>query len=411
MGYVTIGIIALTAIGLFFGMLFGAMRGRNRAILRLVLVLICVVAAILLRGVVVDFVMDINMGDGTLKDELVAAFNDGDMNLPQSMQDLIITLVEIIIGLAAFFVLFIALRFVSWMIIFPICKIFVKKGAKKRKGAGALIGLLQGAVLAFVMCAPLTGIASTVNQISKAQMDGEALFEMPEEIDLDEYMNSIPGKVYGKGGKWFFDILSTGETPDGKKVSIGETTDIVVTLIGVADTATQLGDSMDIMSAETSTPEERIDAMKDVGAKLMSMGDDIDSLSNDAKEMVDDLLESVKDMMAEEGEEMDSAMQEAFENLTIDDLNLAAAGEAMVGIATYIEKTTPELSSGEAVTQEDVNHIVNGLAGSTFILDMMKEEEGLIDVEDEHKAMFQTAIANSTAADEYKTILANLLGL
>ena len=122
MGYVTIAILALTAVGLLFGTLFGAMRGRNRAILRLILVLGCVVAAILLRGIVVDFVMDVNVGEGTLKEELVASFTEGDMNMPQSMQDLIVTLVEILIGLVAFFILFIALRLVSWMIIFPICK-------------------------------------------------------------------------------------------------------------------------------------------------------------------------------------------------------------------------------------------------------------------------------------------------
>ena len=66
MGYVTLGVLVLTGVALLFGTLFGLIRGSRRALLRLILVIISAVGAILLRGVLVNFVINLHIGeDGT----------------------------------------------------------------------------------------------------------------------------------------------------------------------------------------------------------------------------------------------------------------------------------------------------------------------------------------------------------
>lgn len=414
MGYITLGVLIFTALALFFGMIFGAMRGSNRAILRLVLVILCVVASIAMRGMVTDIVMDIETGEGTVKELLMESFNEGDSALPESIQALIFSLIEILIGLVAFFVLFIVLRIVSWMIIFPICKIFVKRGARKRAGLGAIVGLLQGAVCAFVICAPVTGIITQVEKIAHVELEGEQLFEIPEEVGTEQYLDSTPGKIYTSIGGWFFNTLTTTTDANGNKISINDTCDIVVTVVGVADTVTSLSDSMDKMASEEATPQDRIDAMKDIGNKLKNIDGSIDGLSTDAKTIVNEVLSSVKDMVADEGGEVPPEVEEAFNNLNVDNLKLDSAGAAMSGIATYIEKTHDEFENDEPVTQEEVNDIVNGFADNTFILDILAEEGdggSLMEVAEEDKAKFETAFESSSLSEENKDALRNILGM
>ena len=223
MNTIAMGILIFTLVSLLFGALYGRMRGRNRAILRLALIVLSVVLAILLRGTVVDAIMGINVGDGTIKESMSSAFGD---SLPESMQSLIFALVEIMIGLMAFFLLFIALQFVTWLILFPILKIFVKKGENKRKGAGALVGLAQGLVIAFVICAPLTGILVQIDKIASIEMNGKPLVKLPEELGISEFVSSAPGKVYNSTGGWFFNVVSSTKDENGNKVLAGSAYEI-----------------------------------------------------------------------------------------------------------------------------------------------------------------------------------------
>ncbi len=408
MGYLTIAVLALTAISIIFGMLFGLKRGRNRAIARLILIVLSAVLAFLLRGVIVDFLMGLNIGEGTLKETLAEALSGGETALPESLTSLVFALVELIIGLASFVLLFFILRFITWLIIFNILKKFIKKGENKHGGAGALIGLVQGILIAIIVWSPLTGLIIQVDKFSKVEMDGKPVLELPEEIGLSDYTNSIPSKIYTTTGGWLFDMLTTTTDEDGKKVSVSTTVDVVTNIVGIADKVTDLSTSMDTMTSEESSAQEKVNAMKNVGNDLVAIGDTIDSLDDETKELINDLLEAVKDMAGEEGE---MAM---FEDLNLSDLKLASAGESLIGIATYMEKTNPELSGEGEVTTEEVNSIVNGLAENVFILDMIKEEgtvPAILPVESEDASMFESAINESQISDENKLALRQFFGL
>ena len=410
MNYITLGIVGLSVFFLGTGALYGMSRGLKRSSVRLSLVLISIVLAVLLRKTFVNIFMDISIGGETLNEVLVSALNEGEA-LPPSMQNLVFALVEILIGLVAYFVIFAAINLLTLIIVFPILKIFIKKEEPKRKGFGAIVGLVQGAILAFAFCSPVTGLIIQVDKLSQVKMDGETLIEIPAEIGIEDYVKSFPCKVYDKTGGWFFDLLTTTKTDDGTKVSIEDTVDVVLTVTDIANTATELSDSIDLMTNAT-TPQEQILAMKNLGDSLIEIGNSIDSLSDDAKEMVNGLIDSVKDMLSKEGE-TDPALEEALANFDINSIDLSGAGSAMKGIATYIEKTNPEFANNTPVTQEDVNLIVNGLAENNFVLAMIsggEETPVLIDAT-EHSDMFISAIEATSIPAEDKDVLKAIFGL
>ena len=415
MGYLTLGIIAFTLVSIGFGALLGLMRGRNRAILRLCLILAVVGIAIYFRETVVEFVMNFNIEGSTVRDMLTEMLNDAGTDLPDAVQSLIFTLVEILIGLVAFFVLLFVLTLLSWLIVFPICKIFIRKGKKRHSLVGGLVGLIQGVVVAFVVCAPLTGMIVQIDKVSQVKLNGEQLFEIPAEVGTTEYLQSAPGVIYDTTGGWLFDLVTSAKDENGKKVSIDDTCDIVVTVAGIADTVTQLTDKVESMTSDTATPQEQIDAIKSVGDSLVEIGNSIEDLSEDAKTIVNDLVDSVKEMVAGEGGEIPAEVEEFLNDFDVNNLKLASAGKAMNGIASYIEKTSDEFDNSEPVTQEDVDNIVNGLADNSFIVNLIvgdgDEAPQIIELDEENEGKFVTAVNNTSLSEEDKNTLRQLFGL
>ena len=415
MGYLTLGILGFTAIALLFGMLVGCLRGRNRALLRLALLVLTVALAFALRPIVCDTVLGLEVSlDGTTQtvrtfigNTLADAFEG---ETPEALENLCFALAEIAVGLVAFFLLFIVIRLISWLIIFPILKIFVKKGKKRRRGIGALVGLLQGALIAFVVCAPITGLIVQTDKLSKVEMDGKPLFEIPEEVGVGEYLASAPGGAYQKAGGWFFNLLTSTKSQTGTKVSIEDACDVISATGTILSKTEQLTDSFGGITAEDATPEERIDALKGVGDTLIEIGESIDSLSGDAKDLAEDLIGSLATSLGGEGSELPPEVSELLEELDFDEMDLAAAGEAVNSIASVIEK-----DGAEPITAAEASLIVNGVAKNDFLLDLIPtdgdEIPTLIELPDADAATVESAISSSTLSEEHKDLLRTLLGI
>ena len=416
MGYLTLGVLGFTALALFFGMLVGCMRGRNRALLRLLLLVLTVVLAFALRPTVCKTVLELEIPvDGSTQtvrvfigDTLSEAFEG---ETPEALEELCFALAEIAVGLVAFFLLFIVIRLISWMIIFPILKIFVKKGKKRRRGIGALVGLLQGALIAFVICAPITGLIVQADKLSKVEMEGKPLFEIPEEIGVSEYLASAPGGAYQKAGGWFFNLLTSTESQSGTKVSIEDACDVISASGTILSKTEQLADSLGGITAEGATPEERVDALKGVGDTLIEIGESIDTLSGDAKELAEELIGSLATSLGGEGSELPPEVSELLEELDFDKMDLAAAGESVNAIASVIEK-----DDAEPITEDEASTIVNGIAKNAFLLDLIPTEEGeelptLIELPEADAATVESAISSSTLTSEQKDMLRALLGI
>ena len=404
MGMITLVMLGLTAVGLGFGALFGLMRGRNRAILRLIMVAVCVVVAIVLRGPLTKVVMGININGQTLEQTLLSLFNQGEMTFPESVQTLVLSLVEIIVGLLAYFIAFFALRSVTWAVVFPICKIFVHEGEKMHRGHGALIGLAQGVIVVFAVMMPLNGLIVQFDKIADIKMQDKPLLEIPANVGLEEYVNGPMGKTYSAIGGWYFNMLTSADT-----LKFDDLTDMVVVAGNLAGSISGINESMDVLQSDTASTQEKADALVDVGNRLIEVGEDVDNLSDEAKAQIDSLLGDLKEMVGG-GEESSEEMDEFFNDLSLDDINIGGMGHALVGIGSLMEK-----EEGEEINQEDVNHIVIGLATNMKFVDMMTGGEDsptlVSDLDEEQKTMFENAIAEQELSSEDEASLRKLLGL
>ena len=465
MGIISTAMLALTLIGLGFGAFFGFVRGRNRAILRLILVVASIILAIVFRKVLINSVMAIEIEGKPVKEALISMLNQGDMAFPQSLIDLIFSIIEIFLGIIAYFIAFFALRGITWTIVYPICKIFVKKenyitrkhakaikeaencvkeevaetteeqtevvsdtaeGAeveektekkkfsfklpnmynnpKMKRGTGALIGLVQGVLIVFAVLMPLNGLIVQVNKIATIKMQGEQLIEIPADIGVEEYVNGGLGKTYTAIGGWYFNLLTSAE-----KINFDDVTDMVTVVGGLADSITTITESMDVLQKEDATTQEKAEALSDAGNKLIEVGASIDSLSDQAKEQVNNMISDVKEMISG-GEGSSPEIEEFFNDLSIEDIDIAGMGHALIGASAIMEK-----QEGEAINQEDIDHIVTGLATNMKIVDMIMGEEEtptLVDNLDEaQKEMFETALAEQELSSEDEQTLRKLLGL
>lgn len=410
MGYITIGMLALTAIALLFGTLFGMRRGRNRSILRLILIIGCVAGAIFLRPVLTDIIMGIDTGDGTLAEMLASGFNQGEQAMPEAMQNLMFALVEIIFGLISYFIIFFVLRFITWILIFPILKIFVKKDLIKKRGWGALIGFIQGIVIAFSVLVPLNGLATTVDKLSKLEMEGKPMIEIPAEVGLDKHTDSITGGIYDTIGGWYYEILTTAKLPDGKEITLNKTSDMLVTLMSVMPAIQEFNDCIEILNDKENpkTTQEKIDALNTAGENIKEIGDYINGLDKDTIEFIDGMLPELMKMMGGGEGEGTTPEDNPFSDLKISEMKLDQVGKALTGIATYIDKA--ENNTGN-ITLEDAKAIVNGLANSPMIMDMFISEGMSIINIDECEELFREAISLTSLTEEQKSSLETSLGL
>ena len=401
-------LIKVVALGLGFAL--GFLRGFNRSLLRAGLVVASLVLAIAFRGAVTGFLMDFDLGGETLKQTLMSAFSDA--SLPAALQDIVMVLVEIMIGVAAFLVVFALLALITWLVVYPICKIVVRKGIRKRRVLGAVVGLAQGALVAFAFCAPITGLAVQIDKVSDLELEGKPVIEVPAELGVSGYITSAPGKLYNSIGAGFFNMLTSGKTADGKNLSVEEAVNIVVAAGDIANTVTKVEDSVNVMTNGSATPQQKVDAMQNLGDSLVAIGDSVGDLSNDAKQIVNDVVASIKDM---EGVNLPPAVEDIIDDFDISSIDFAAAGNAISGIATYIQKTDDSFSNDSPVTEEDVNKIVNGLADNELILSLVTQGDSvptLIEIEDAgHQQMFESAIAGSSLSAEDKAALQKLFGI
>ena len=113
MGYITLGVLAFTALCLFFGFFLGLIRGRNRSILRLVLVVLSAACAVLFKDKVVEVIMNYEYQGKSVNALLVELLNSSSVTVPESIQNILFALVEIVVSIVVFFIMFFLLKFIN----------------------------------------------------------------------------------------------------------------------------------------------------------------------------------------------------------------------------------------------------------------------------------------------------------
>lgn len=413
-------IFAFTCLPIVVGGLLGLIRGRNRSILRLVLVVLCAIITVLAIKPIIGIIMGYEVEGLPLKEYLTSMLIQEGAALPQEITNLIFMIVEMILGVVLYFVLFLVLKFITWLILFPILKIFVRKGAKKGVLTGLLFGLLQGVVVAFLICAPVAGFVGQFAKLSNVDLskiagEGSSISLPTEELGIDDCLESPIYKVYSSTGNWLFEAISSTTDSKGNNVSLGNTIDVLVTVVEVAGGAQDLAPTIEQLTKEGATAQEKTNALESLGDNLISIGNSINELDDGGKAIINEVIGAVGGLLGEEVPEEIAGFIESFD---VDNIKLASAGEAVKGIASYIEKTTEGFEEfGQEVTQTEVSSIINGLADNSFILDLFAGENAdstpaIVEISDSHAEMFEQAISgNTTLDDNQKEIMRKLLGI
>lgn len=387
---VNIIILVLTAACLLFGFILGIKRGFSRSLLRMLLVILCAVGAWFARAALTDLVLDLEIQGRTVAETIKEALSSAD--LPESVMSLLDSLVRILVGVVLFLVSFMALQLVSWMIIFPLLKLFLKRHPKKKhRITGMLLGVVQGAFVAYVICFPLTGLLVQFDKVAQLEMNGEKIINLGVDLKVGEYVESPLGEIYVKAGDKLFKMMTVQENENGS-VSLDSATSAVVAAVKVGNEVTSISKALEGATGITA----------DNAAAIADSFKNIDAVKND---LDDDSAKLLNDVLK------DTAFSLGGGDITIPDdfdfkeVNFTAAGDAIVEIEKYIN---PE--NTEELSEESVSVIVNGLAENEIIVDALGSGE-LASVKEEDKETFITAIDNSNASDEYKEKIKNLLGL
>lgn len=442
MDYISLGICVFTACAVIFGVLLGWLRGWNRALTRFILVVLSVVGAIFLSRFLTQKVFGIKLSSG----ETVLEFLINKIPLeekPQALVDLIVGVIEIFVDLILYFIVFYVLKFLSWAIIFPISKIFIKK----KKGltsalVGIAIGFLQGILISFVVCAPINGLANQLYRVSKITYEGETIEEKLEDtISLDvlnDYKDSTVNKIYTGIGEWYFDLLSVYEDSSGKQYKLGNVISVAETSLALVGNVTDISNSLNEIT-DSETGEVKTDALRDVASSLKEMDSSINGLDEQSKELFQGVLSDLVGMVSGSGSgsesggetggeiggetggetggavggestETPSEIATVLDKIDFEKMDLESAGGSLEGIADYIDSKEKEDAE---FTEESAEKIVEGFAKNEFIIDIIEESEvdlsGMLDSSDEEK--FQNAINKSELSDENKDKLMAMLGL
>ncbi len=347
----TLIMTVLTLVPIIAGALLGFTRGLKRSILRLIIVVAALIAAICLRGTLIKVIMDTEFSGQTLRESVVASFSDEYASLAK----LVIPIIEILVGVIAFLLSFILLKFVS-LIIFWIAKIFVRPGAHKGRLFGALVGAVQGLLVAYFICVPLNGLIGSVEKVSEIDISDystAAVYSTPSTCsafydedyltsssgasnsgasssssneDLEKLLNTLDLEGYKKSGICNFytsvsfgvyDSLTTVKDEDGKNVTLSVQVDAVVAAAKVAKAAQKI---TNIDFTNDGLNEENVSQISDLFKE-------IDEIKN---EMSEDAIQSLNDMIAVVGESFGEELGDIdLSNLDLAKVNFTAAGEAI----------------------------------------------------------------------------------
>ena len=408
MGIVSTAFVIILAVCAVFGTLLGMLRGLNRAALRFGLVVLSLVISLLIYAPITKAMLGFNLGGFTVEGYVNELFaNMG--SVPESFLGLVFSLVQILIGIIIFVLVFLALGFLTWLIAFPILKIFVRREKKKNLLLGALIGLVQGILVAVIICAPISGLLVESEKIANIEIDGNTLIDLPEEIGVTEYTDSAVMKLLDTTGGWVFDIVSTTTDSEGRKVSITSVCNTATTLMSVTDDITNAYSSLD--SLANSEGEMNTDTLKDVGNAFISVGDAIEGLDEDSKELVNDLIDDVKDIASSALGELPPELETMIDSIDVEQIKIKSAGEALNAIVKYVEEGYANGGTPPEITQADVEDIVNGIADNMFLLDVLGDDITLIEIDDLNADKFKSTIENANLTQEEIDVLLGVFGL
>lgn len=366
MGYLETALIAITIVMLAVGLLYGFMRGAARSVLRAVIVAAAVVVALCLREKVATSVLSWNVGGVTVQDRIVSAIPEN----YASFVSVVLPVVQIVAAIACFVVSLALLQWAS-MIVFAILKIVVRPRifGHKFRLIGAIVGLAQGAALAFFFCVPIVGVLTDVNALTKAEYEGKTIVPVSEQYDFDKLESSDIYKIYRGIGGDFYAFVSKGKDGDGEERSLSSQVNGVVSAVRIADIVSKmrggLSEGFDATSAE---------AIRGYLADLGSLKNDLQEKDPAALDVLDEVIVAATKSLG---------LPVDMSEFSLKEIDFDKEGAFLGDLVAYEEK-------GE---MPEIGELVGKLAESTVVLPVLNGAEVKIPLSDGEKAEAEQALA------------------
>lgn len=366
MGYLETALIAITIVMLAVGLLYGFMRGAARSVLRAVIVAAAVVVALCLREKVATSVLSWNVGGVTVQDRIVSAIPEN----YASFVSVVLPVVQIVAAIVCFVVSLALLQWAS-MIVFAILKIVVRPRifGHRFRLIGAIVGLAQGAALAFFFCVPIVGVLTDVNALTKAEYEGKTIVPVSEQYDFDKLESSDIYKIYRGIGGDFYSFVSKGKDGDGEERSLSSQVNGVVSAVRIADIVSKmrggLSDGFDATSAE---------AIRGYLADLGSLKNDLLEKDPAALDVLDEVIVAATKSLG---------LPVDMSEFSLKEIDFDKEGAFLGDLVAYEEK-------GE---MPEIGELVGKLAESTVVLPVLNGAEVKIPLSDGEKAEAEQALA------------------
>ena len=368
MNYVAVGIITLTIVPIIFGILLGILRGWRRSLLRFGLVIVSLVLAFALCGVVGHAIMNMQIPSAgmTVNEFIVQSITEATQGV--DISTISTALAESLIKITVFLLLFGLIMFVTWAIVYPICKIFVKPykdsdgNIKKRRLIGAGIGAVQGLIVGVMVCIVFSGlslqagrIGNVVNQLAELEgnlqtdqggaqtLSDSAVGEQSDptaQLDTEifqvfiDYADTSTCKfysVFNEPFNWLSQVDITHEDGTSRKITLSGTIDAVDGVVKMAKEVVNLQGVLENIDLENiHQAEDKVDLkeMKDIFKNMDIINE---NLSPEAKETIKETLDSISDSF-------DLPVDLDFGSIDLDNVKFEHEGEIVEDLINFSKK-------------------------------------------------------------------------
>lgn len=276
-------------------------------------------------------------------------------------------------------------------------KKLVKKTAKRDRKPwwGSLVGLVQGAVVAIVIMAPISGLVASVGGLVKSlanlEMQGEPMLDAETKQVLDktgllEYPESDVAKVYDTVGGWLYQSISKVEKADG-------TTTDIKTQIEAIDGGVQMA-SVIAKLAEINMDDGFNTDVRDSFVGIFNELDEIkEGMSPEGVRELDALMkEALGPILSEAGDDLPINLDE----ISFAEVDFSTEGQVISSFYTLYEQS----ENGNLDEDQVMEDVVTTLSESTLILPILNQvfeglpEEDRPNLDEEEKAEIEEIINN-----------------
>lgn len=366
---IALAVLAFTFIALIVGFIVGLVRGGKRSLLRLILAVVAVILAFCFKGTVTETLLNMDVGGQTLQESIVSNFTGETAFLA----DIVTPIVTAFISALAFAVTYLAATLATGIIVYPICKIFVRKPAEdepKRTLLGGLLGIGVGVLIAYFLIVPVNGALVTAADLVQTIQDSSTGVDVSSVEGIIDYSNSGISKFYTAVGSPVFNAVANAKDAEGKSVTLNGQIQGVKSTIEIANKMSQLSDlniSGDITANDFDQIKNTLKELDDITADL----------DDESKEVVNKIIQGAISS-ADIGIDID------LSNVDFTEVNFQKEGEIFEDLYKY--------SQGEST--KTAAQVIESLADSDVILPVIEStlDSGSVSLTAEQKAELSNAI-------------------